>query len=388
MEIQSNFISLAPVQPGKPGTSHSSLPLQIGQLLNAKVLATLESNRLLLEINGRRLLAATDINARRGQTLTLEVLQTEPTPRLKTVDTTHATRIITQHATRTLLPQQVPLDQALAALKSLYQQPQTLSALPPAIRLPLAALLKAIPKRESLANPAALPALLSESGIFHEAMLAQSGNTTSHSPPHDLKAHLLRLSAAIKAAIANTRPQSFSQPPSGQAKPEPTPHPAIDDAASLLPQMEKDTASALARLVLDQLASLPKNESSSPGWHFEIPYFHGGTLERLRLTIAQESPQEKPGNPDETAWSVILELAPEYLGKIQIKITTQGERIHTYFWSEKASTRQLFEKHFDHLQSQLQQAGLDPKVLQTAKTVTPPQPPTPPNPRGLINVTT
>ncbi len=414
MDIKSTLVSLAPALPGPSSKANLPLKLQLGQLVSAKVVASLKTDQLLLEINGRQVLADSRVSAKPGQTLTLEVLQTGPTPQLKALSTGNPSQVIVQQATRTLLPRQAPLHQALNEINFLFQQAQSQSALPPFIRLPLATLLKAIPKQEQLIKPQSLKTQILKSGLFHEAEKSQPATST---PKNDLKANLLNLAAALKGASQPTestpKPQtpprfnlaqadtSFSQikilphqqttltakltPTSGK-KQQSQPAPLNETDTPLL-QLEKKTASALARLALDQLASLPKNESAQPTWHFEIPYFQGETLETLRLTISQESSQEKSGQPREAPWSVTLELEPENLGKIRVKILIQGEKINSFFWSERQTTRQLFEKHFDVLKHQLQKAGLDPETLQTAKTIDDPQPAAPSN-QHLINVTT
>ncbi len=390
MNIKSALVSLSPGVPAKFSDPSPPLRLQIGQLISARVLTSLNTNQLLLAINGRRLLADTNINAKPGQILTLEVIQTEPTPQLKTLDTGSPNQVIAQQAIRSLLPRQAPLNQVLTEMQSVFRQAQSMSTLPSLVRLPLADLFKALPRRENLTQPESLKSLLRGSGLFHEAITAKPSDST---PPEDLKTYLLRLATALKAASNRSQslqptPRLLSDATATPASSSPPLKGSIFEAIDpLLAHLEKKTASALARLVMDQLASLPKNESAFPVWHFEIPYFQGESLERLSITISQESPQEKASQPREKPWSVILELAPENLGEIRVKIIIQGEGISSYFWSEKPTTRKLFEKHFDILKQQLEKAGLQPEKLQTAKILASPQSETPSN-HSLINVTT
>jgi hypothetical protein len=120
---------------------------------------------------------------------------------------------------------------------------------------------------------------------------------------------------------------------------------------------------ALARLILDQLASLPRNDAEQKAWHIQIPFLDGRHADAVKLSIAREG---RPGSPAEQAyWSVVLELNPPNLGTLHSRITLVGRRIETYFWSGSESVSNLVRSHLDLLAARLQHAGLEVGRLDT-----------------------
>lgn len=135
----------------------------------------------------------------------------------------------------------------------------------------------------------------------------------------------------------------------------------------------------MARILLNQLASAPKQEAQNPTWYFELPYHQGDKLEILQLTVSREKPESVSGHKPIIAWSVILELEPENLGKVRIKLVLHEEKISSFFWTEKASSRSLLEAHFEQLAQRFLAAGLEPDSLQWAQRIDNTQPDSPPS---------
>ncbi len=154
----------------------------------------------------------------------------------------------------------------------------------------------------------------------------------------------------------------------------------LDDPIELL---TKKVSGAIARIVLDQLASLPKMDSPSFTWHFELPFKNGEGIDLLHLTIQgeQHSAKRTVQNP---SWSVVVEMEPPDLGKIQVRLVLQDEQVSAYFWSESDRTHQLFERHLDKLAQNFRSQGLQPNLLQTLDG-TPPASPQPAPDRPLVD---
>lgn len=123
------------------------------------------------------------------------------------------------------------------------------------------------------------------------------------------------------------------------------------------------TEGALARLVLDQLASLSRNDSGQTAWNIQIPFTDGSHTDAAKLRIVREN---KAGSQAEQAyWTVVLELNPPGLGILHSRITLVGGRIETCFWSGSEATSNLVRSHLDLLAARLQQAGLEVGRLDT-----------------------
>jgi hypothetical protein len=138
--------------------------------------------------------------------------------------------------------------------------------------------------------------------------------------------------------------------------------PALGNPLDLKTLLHK-TEGALAKIVLDQLASLPQNEGEPITWQIEIPFSDGRYSDSAKLRIVREG---KAGSQAEQAyWSVLLELNPPDLGTIHSRITLIGERIETYFWSDLEATSKLINSRLELLAARLQQAGLEVGRLDT-----------------------
>jgi hypothetical protein len=161
---------------------------------------------------------------------------------------------------------------------------------------------------------------------------------------------------------------------------------ASDDQKAAVPGNEfgverivQKVEAALARVVMDQLASLPGNDAAPSVWQLEIPFTDGPHQDTARLLIAKDA---KPVGADGTdCWSLTLELHPPELGTFCARIVLKGERIDTYLWSDTATTSDLIREQCERLRARLHGAGLvvgqltpldRPPDLQRSETPSPP----------------
>jgi len=113
---------------------------------------------------------------------------------------------------------------------------------------------------------------------------------------------------------------------------------------------------ALARVVTDQLASLPGNDAAPSLWQLEIPFSEGSHQDAAKLLISKDG---KPGGPEtEDYWSLTLELHPPGLGTFCARIVLKGNRVDTYLWSDTAATSDLIREQCERLKARLHGAGL------------------------------
>jgi flagellar hook-length control protein FliK len=116
------------------------------------------------------------------------------------------------------------------------------------------------------------------------------------------------------------------------------------------------TENTLARLVVDQLMSLPREETSKQIWHIEIPFMDKQKAETVRISIERDSSADQADTRKQ--WSVDITLTPPEIGTIHCKIAYRDETVSTHFRSNQQSTSQLINKHLEQLRFCFEAAGL------------------------------
>ena len=222
--------------------------------------------------------------------------------------------------------------------------------------------LGAILSKNELTTPEGVKQGINNSGAFLEAKLANQ-----LTPQGDLKGHLLTLVDALQKAQDNqakietplTTPNNVTEAIPTKTLPN-----------NLIGSTDKDNAllnkaeGAIARIVVDQLASLPQNENQQNIWQIEIPFTHGQQTDTAKLKINRESKDNHQPN-DKANWSVVLELNPAGMGTIHSKISLVDDRIDTYFWSDQQKLTALVREHLDLLANRYTEAGLSVGQINT-----------------------
>jgi hypothetical protein len=199
-------------------------------------------------------------------------------------------------------------------------------------------------------NPAQEPATTSRPAN------PNTGQTTlpeAREPAKTLAPHVAPESTPVPSTMLSKPGHELGH---GPARPDPA---ALDlGRAPELKELLQKSEGALARVVLDQLASLPQNDGKQIAWHMDLPFLQGGDPGSARLKIVREDrPQGSEG--EQAFWSVVLELEPPGLGTVHSRITLVGERVDTYFWTDRAATCGLIGEHLDLLSARFKQAGLE-----------------------------
>ena len=142
------------------------------------------------------------------------------------------------------------------------------------------------------------------------------------------------------------------------------------DLKDLLNQSE----AVLAKIVLNQLASVPNDENGKQVWQIELPFLNGQNAEITKLRIIRD--EENRGNKDsKRKWTVVLQLNPPGLETINCKLSLSGEQVDAFFWSGDDKSTCLIKDHLGLLKDRFQKADLQPGHL-GARCGKPPSEPT------------
>lgn len=356
--------------------------LKLGDILRAVVETRLKDNafQLRLDSGGRALVAYSGANLKPGQILELEVVKLETTPELRILPRSTelpASDSTVQQALRLFLPKQKPLAHIIPELQQLAAQARQSSSLPAPITEALESFLASIPRKSDMMSPEGLEKWCSNSGLFLEAKLAAAVDSSADFIDSDLKARLLRVLDSLKTLRANPKATPEVVRVSTSGTPPTAPHArenelsaaprttlsAPDGQLAVAPGNEvgieritEKVEAALARVVTDQLASLPGNTAAALVWHLEIPFTDGQHHDAARLLVAKDA--ESTGTDGTDCWSLTLELHPPGLGTFCARILLKDERIDVYLWNDTATTSDLIREQCERLNARLHGVGL------------------------------
>jgi hypothetical protein len=165
-------------------------------------------------------------------------------------------------------------------------------------------------------------------------------NTPEESIPTDFKNDLFKLMDTLKHGITQQNELDLT-----------------DMQVDGLQQLQHKTENSLAKIVIDQLNSLPKEDSGKQVWAFELPFLMGNQAETLKMEI-QRDKDKQSAEEQAQHWSVNLTLTPPKLGEVQCVISYQNGVVNTYFKNEQPHTTALISQHLENLKQQLQKVGL------------------------------
>lgn len=351
MEIQKSSAPLA--IPSAPNALHRMLSrLQPGQSLDAVVTSKLAENSFVLKLaDGMLLNAQTPGVLELGQMLKLEVIKAGTVPELKIIFQEHtapAEQSAVANALRQWLPKQQNLADAISALQQLAAQAGKTDGLAAVLKDALAAL----PAKTDLMTAEGLKRGVDNAGVFLEAKLAEALTAQ----PDDLKAHLLKLASLLQQKISGERENppalDLIRAATAQAADAATPD------RTLLAKIE----GALARIIVDQLASAPQQDGQQQVWRLEIPFTDGRHADSVKLAVSRDGKGSQPNTPAAN-WTVALELNPPGLGTLYARINFADAVVNTYFWSDSDETAAWVRDHLDVLSARYAAVGLTPGQL-------------------------
>lgn len=280
----------------------------------------------------------------------LQVLKTSPIPTFVISQATVDSAQTLLDVQKQLLPLQMPLQPLFQQLLQLANPSSVETGTVSEILQRLAQrILCDLPPRIALSESSQLRKLVDNSGLFLEskllALLKQPPLPAEQLPlQDDLKFKLVKLAETIKLMLDNPTPNSSRADDLEQ----------ID--LELLTQSLTKTHGALAKLTLDQLNSLPKDETPRQSWIIELPFFNPPNIDSVLIEVEQDrvaSSESKLKN-----WAVSITISPPDLGTIHCKLSCYDGSVNSRFWSESANTVEKINRHLDYLKQQFELKGL------------------------------
>lgn len=274
-----------------------------------------------------------------GTPVTLQVLDTSDSPKFSVTPATPSSEQPIIDALKQLLPIQSSPAPLLNHLQHVIPRLQADASVAETLKQLAREIVLTIPSQTQLNEPGELKRAVDQSGLFLEAKLLELLTGKSEV--------LLRDDFKLKL---NKLIQQLNQELASQT------HDKTKDILELLKDSLQKAQGAQAKLTLDQLNSLPREESLKQTWSLELPFFHEQSAESVRIEIERDT----PGNNEnqQQNWAVNITVTPPSLATIHCKITCYDGSVNTRFWSEAAETVDKINGHLDYLKQQFERNGL------------------------------
>ncbi|MFK8066772.1 MAG: flagellar hook-length control protein FliK [Gammaproteobacteria bacterium] len=319
-----------------------------GQLLKATVLQQLSSSSLLLKVGNLKLTANTNVLLSAGSQINLKVIRTGEQPSLQILQNNSRSAEQTNlNALRQALPKQASLSEFFSNIKTMSAGEQRL---PPTVQQALNVIQAGLASRADLTNPEMIKKALKESGVFLESNLSKSSTTKlagSNPVEGDLKGRLLRLVSLISNESTNSTKQT-------EQKQSASNNSLLNFLSNnkLMPELQRHVESALARIQLNQLNSLPGLEQNQQAILLELPVKEKDKVDIFSLKITEEEDQ-KEEQEAQKKWAINLSFKLEGLGNLHAKLILGGQKIQASLWAEDQNTFELIQNNMDLLQQRL-----------------------------------
>ena len=275
-----------------------------------------------------------------NQAITIQVVKPGEHPQFKILPPLSPKETINK-----VLKEQLPKEQApTELLKQISRElPQVRSGekVPETLKRLSQEILNSLPKQQQVTEGAQLKKAINNSGLFLESKLAQAEQKTGQTFNTDFKATLLKFVQALQ------------QEP-GTEKTTQTHNEQLN--AQQLKDLLNKSEGTLARLVLNQLKSLPQEDSTKQSWLIDLPFVDKKQTHSVKIEIEkQASPKHES---EQKSWSVSLTLSPPNLDTLHCKVSYFDNAVHTHFWSEGSKTTELIQNNLDYLAERFEAEGL------------------------------
>jgi len=327
-------------------------PAGTGQFLQTAAARTALPN------NGSNIVVTLPAAAGQGQAyktglhVRLQVVQPGPEPAFKILPQAQQVQETITTALRQLLPSQSAPTLFLEQIQEHVAQSKKAEQLPETLQRLARLILSELPGRKQLQSAASLKQAVQDSGLFLETKLALG--KPEKLLRQDFKGKLLNFLQAMQRTKSAAEQQ-----------------PAAPGKALPFDELRQKTEGTLAKLMLDQLSSLPREDNPKQLWNLELPYIDQEETQSVQLTIEREKHQEQ--RQDDPNWSVTISIAPPLLGLIHCRLSFCDKALNTQFWSERTGTAELIEDNLEYLQQQIEAAGLKTGLLRVNQGL--PEPP-------------
>ncbi len=289
------------------------------------------------------------------QALTLQVIKTEPQVQLQILPYQNPEQTITT-AIKDHLPKEIAAPELLNQLIRAFPQIASNEKVSETLKRLAQEILRDLPKPQQLTEGTQLKKSLDNSGLYLEAKLAHTKQKTEPTLSSDFKAVLLKFVQALQHESQVDKNNLASD----------------DQLQKLLKDLQNKSEGALARLVLNQLKSLPQEDQNKQVWVIDLPFTEKKLTTSIKIEI--EKKHKKSQQTEQNTWSATITLSPPHLNTLHCKISYFDNTIHTNFWSEGAKTIKLIQDNLDYLTSRFEAEGLTPgniNVTQKSANTTP-----------------
>lgn len=304
----------------------NTLKALVGQTVPIQVTQT-NITQVSFNLNGQTYQAQTQLDLKPNDRLNVNVHEYNGKVRLSLVSTpTNNDTIKTLY--RQLLPTQTPIQQTLSFLT----QPQVLQQLPAALQAQISLLIEQLLRPQPTLDGKRLQLALSNSGMFFEKHLTQSG--TARLSQSDFKAQLFKLQHSIENL---TRSQ---------------PTPTLTQALTLINQ-------SINKISLTQLEQLENPQQNLA----VIPINDNNRISAIQLEIRQKQIHKR------SQWEVILSLSLRNDDDVLCKLSwIEEDFFNCLFYAEDNQLSFAIQQHLPELKRLFDDAGLALNMLQLSVT--------------------
>lgn len=276
-----------------------------------------------------------------GQNIKLEVANTGIQTEFKLIQNTSNSQQKILETIKQMLPIQEPpaelINQIINNLSTINKHEK----IPDTLKRIAREILESLPQVKKLHDPGQLKQTIKQSGLFLEAKLAQNSEENEAEFESDFKNQLLKLRQLIKQELAVKTEQKNQS-----------------NEINLIKDIQQKTENTLARIILNQLTSLPKDDTPRQVWIVDIPFINKDTADSVKIEFDRE--QHDQQNEKQLNWSVTLTVTPPELGTIHCKISCIDHAINTRFWSDNQDIVSKITSNLDYLKTQFETAGINP----------------------------
>ncbi len=340
------------IDPGRNPISTLLKQLQVGQILEARVLQQVQPRLLRLQIGTTELLARSQVALGPETRVKLEVAKVQPQPELRILQAPgepHRQQLVVRAA----MPRQLPPVEVREKVRELVSQAKTPRQAEGARALDK--VLRDSGVKLQQLGPTQVKQAVLHSGLFHEARLTHA----LPAEPADTKTRLLQLLTRFEAEAEADLDLELDP-----GRPRPTPD-AGDKSApsraaitdSLLARLTRLVEASVSRIQLQQAASLPAEESPRQAWQLDLPVQLPDESHDLMLRIERDTTEQDAHGG--STWAVNLAFQFDNIGTLQARVGLSGERVSTTFWSDRDNTHRRVEQRLPALQLAFEAQGLE-----------------------------
>ena len=280
---------------------------------------------------------------KQGQLVKFQVIKTGSRPEFKLIENTQIPD--TQKKVIETVKQATPIQESPSELvNQLIKNLSTINkneSIPDNLKRLAKNILNSIPHIKSeRVSPKQLKQFVLNSGLFLEAKLSLTTEKDDLNLQDDFKNQLLKIHHALKQELEVKNPKNLQS-----------------SDVDLIKEMQQKTESSLAKIILNQLSSLPKEEGLKQAWVIDLPFLNREFSESIKIEINREQ-QDNEGDKQKN-WAVTITITPPELGTIHCKVSCFDKTINTRFWSDTEDVVSKITQNLDYLKTQFEKAGIE-----------------------------